>query len=125
MTSLSGIENASRLSDTIAAHLPLKLEQKQQILENIDVPSRLEQLLGLLETEIDIPSRKAHSRRVKRQMEKSQREYYLNEQVKAIQKELGESEDGAEVDEIEKKIKGAHMPRMRAPRPRLNSRNCA
>jgi ATP-dependent Lon protease len=112
LTSLSGIENASRLSDTIAAHLPLKLEQKQQILENIDVPSRLEQLLGLLETEIDILQVEKRIRgRVKRQMEKSQREYYLNEQVKAIQKELGESEDGAEVDELEKKIKAAHMPK--------------
>jgi ATP-dependent Lon protease len=112
LTSLSGIENASRLSDTIAAHLPLKLEQKQQILENFDVPSRLEQLLGLLETEIDILQVEKRIRgRVKRQMEKSQREYYLNEQVKAIQKELGESEDGAEVDELEKKIKGAHMPK--------------
>ncbi len=112
LTSLSGIESASRLSDTIAAHLPLKLEQKQQILENFDVPSRLEQLLGLLETEIDILQVEKRIRgRVKRQMEKSQREYYLNEQVKAIQKELGETEEGAEVDELEKKIKAAHMPK--------------
>lgn len=112
LTSLSGIDSASRLSDTIAAHLPLKLEQKQQILENFHVPSRLEQLLGLLETEIDILQVEKRIRgRVKRQMEKSQREYYLNEQVKAIQKELGETEEGAEVDELEKKIKGAHMPK--------------
>ena len=112
LTSLSGIDNASRLSDTIAAHLPLKLEQKQQILENFDVPSRLEQLLGLLETEIDILQVEKRIRgRVKRQMEKSQREYYLNEQVKAIQKELGETEEGADIDELEKKIKGAHMPK--------------
>ena len=112
LTSLSGIDNASRLSDTIAAHLPLKLEQKQQILENFDVPSRLEQLLGLLETEIDILQVEKRIRgRVKRQMEKSQREYYLNEQVKAIQKELGETEDGADIDELEKKIKAAHMPK--------------
>jgi ATP-dependent Lon protease len=110
LTSLSGIESASRLSDTIAAHLPLKLEQKQQILENFDVPLRLEQLLGLLETEIDILQVEKRIRgRVKRQMEKSQREYYLNEQVKAIQKELGETEEGADIDELEKKIKGAHM----------------
>ncbi len=110
LTSLSGIESASRLSDTIAAHLPLKLEQKQQILENFDVPSRLEQLLGLLETEIDILQVEKRIRgRVKRQMEKSQREYYLNEQVKAIQKELGETEEGADIDELEKKIKAAHM----------------
>ena len=112
LTSLSGIESASRLSDTIAAHLPLKLEQKQQILENFDVPSRLEQLLGLLETEIDILQVEKRIRgRVKRQMEKSQREYYLNEQVKAIQKELGETEEGADIDELEKKIKAAHMPK--------------
>src|SRR5260221_495466 len=112
LTSLSGIDNASRLSDTIAAHLPLKLEQKQQILENFDVPSRLEQLLGLLETEIDILQVEKRIRgRVKRQMEKSQREYYLNEQVKAIQKELGDSEEGADLDELEKKIKAAHMPK--------------
>ncbi len=112
LTSLSGIESASRLSDTIAAHLPLKLEQKQQILENFDVPLRLEQLLGLIETEIDILQVEKRIRgRVKRQMEKSQREYYLNEQVKAIQKELGETEEGADVDELEKKIKGAHMPK--------------
>jgi ATP-dependent Lon protease len=110
LTSLSGIESASRLSDTIAAHLPLKLEQKQQILENFDVPLRLEQLLGLLETEIDILQVEKRIRgRVKRQMEKSQREYYLNEQVKAIQKELGETEEGADIDELEKKIKAAHM----------------
>ena len=112
LTSLSGIDGAGRLSDTIAAHLPLKLEQKQQILENFSVQSRLEQLLGLLETEIDILQVEKRIRgRVKRQMEKSQREYYLNEQVKAIQKELGESEDGADIDELEKKIKGAHMPK--------------
>ena len=112
LTSLSGIDSASRLSDTIAAHLPLKLEQKQQILENFDVPGRLEQLLGLLETEIDILQVEKRIRgRVKRQMEKSQREYYLNEQVKAIQKELGETEEGADIDELEKKIKAAHMPK--------------
>ncbi len=112
LTSLSGIDSASRLSDTIAGHLPLKLEQKQQILENFDVPSRLEQLLSLLETEIDILQVEKRIRgRVKRQMEKSQREYYLNEQVKAIQKELGETEEGADIDELEKKIKAAHMPK--------------
>jgi ATP-dependent Lon protease len=110
LTSLAGIEDAGRLSDTIAAHLPLKLEQKQQILENVSVQGRLEQLLGLLETEIDILQVEKRIRgRVKRQMEKSQREYYLNEQVKAIQKELGESEDGADIDELDKKIKAAHL----------------
>ena len=112
LTSLSGIDGAGRLSDTIAAHLPLKLEQKQQILEMFEVVRRLEQLLQLLETEIDIMQVEKRIRgRVKRQMEKSQREYYLNEQVKAIQKELGDSEEGADLDELEKKIKSAHMPK--------------
>ncbi len=112
LTSLSGIDGAGRLSDTIAAHLPLKLEQKQQILEMFEVARRLEQLLQLLETEIDIMQVEKRIRgRVKRQMEKSQREYYLNEQVKAIQKELGDSEEGADLDELEKKIKSAHMPK--------------
>jgi ATP-dependent Lon protease len=112
LTSLSGIDGAGRLSDTIAAHLPLKLEQKEQILEMFHVGRRLEQLLQLLETEIDIMQVEKRIRgRVKRQMEKSQREYYLNEQVKAIQKELGDSEEGADLDELEKKIKAAHMPK--------------
>jgi len=112
LTSLSGIDGAGRLSDTIAAHLPLKLEQKQQILEMLATGARLEQLLQLLETEIDIMQVEKRIRgRVKRQMEKSQREYYLNEQVKAIQKELGDSEEGADLDELEKKIKTAHMPK--------------
>src|SRR6186713_239274 len=110
LTSLSGIDGAGRLSDTIAAHLPLKLEQKQQILEMFHVGRRLEQLLQLLETELDILQVEKRIRgRVKRQMEKSQREYYLNEQVKAIQKELGDSEEGADLDELEKKIKAAKM----------------
>jgi ATP-dependent Lon protease len=112
LTSLSGIDEAGRLADTIAAHLPLKLEQKQQVLELFEVPKRLEHLLTLIETELDILQVEKRIRgRVKRQMEKSQREYYLNEQVKAIQKELGELEDGADLDEIEKKIKAAHMPK--------------
>ena len=100
------------LADTIAAHLPLKLEQKQEVLEIFDVPKRLEHLLGLLETELDILQVEKRIRgRVKRQMEKSQRDYYLNEQVKAIQKELGEGEDGADLEEIDKKIKSAQMPK--------------
>ena len=112
LTSLSGIEEAGRLADTIAAHLPLKLEQKQEILETVEVKTRLEKLLALLETEIDILQVEKRIRgRVKRQMEKSQREYYLNEQVKAIQKELGDSEEGADLDELDKKIKAAHMPK--------------
>lgn len=112
LTSLAGIDDAGRLADTIAAHLPLKLEQKQEVLEIFDVRQRLEHLLGLLEAELDIMQVEKRIRgRVKRQMEKSQREYYLNEQVKAIQKELGEGEDGADIEEIEKKIKAAHMPK--------------
>ena len=112
LTSLSGIDEAGRLADTIAAHLPLKLEQKQQVLEMFDVKQRLEHLLSQLETEIDILQVEKRIRgRVKRQMEKSQREYYLNEQVKAIQKELGEGEEGADLEEMDKRIKKAHMPK--------------
>lgn len=112
LTSLAGIDDAGRLADTIAAHLPLKLEQKQEVLEIFDVRQRLEHLLGLLEAELDIMQVEKRIRgRVKRQMEKSQREYYLNEQVKAIQKELGEGDEGADLEEIEKKIKAAHMPK--------------
>jgi len=112
LTSLAGIDDAGRLADTIAAHLPLKLEQKQEVLEIFDVRQRLEHLLGLLESELDILQVEKRIRgRVKRQMEKSQREYYLNEQVKAIQKELGEGEEGADLEELEKKIKAAHMPK--------------
>lgn len=112
LTSLAGLEDSGRLADTIAAHLPLKLEQKQEILEIFDVRKRLDHLLGLLEAELDILQVEKRIRgRVKRQMEKSQREYYLNEQVKAIQKELGEGEDGADFEELAKKIKGAHLPK--------------
>ena len=110
LTSIAGIEEVGRLADTIAAHLPLKLEQKQKILEMSELHERLEHLLAQLETEIDILQVEKRIRgRVKRQMEKSQREYYLNEQVKAIQKELGEGEDGADLDELDKKIRLARM----------------
>ena len=110
LSSIAGIEEAGRLADTIAAHLPLKLEQKQEVLELLEVKGRLERLLNQLETEIDILQVEKRIRgRVKRQMEKSQREYYLNEQVKAIQKELGEGEDGADLEELDKKIKAAGM----------------
>src|SRR5512147_725481 len=112
LTSLGGIDEAGRLADTVAAHLPLKLEQKQQVLEMFEVKARLEHLLSQLETEIDILQVEKRIRgRVKRQMEKSQREYYLNEQVKAIQKELGEGEEGADLEEMEKRIRRAHMPK--------------
>ncbi len=110
LASLAGIDDAGRMADTIAAHLPLKLEQKQAILEISDFKGRLDHLMGFLETEIDILQVEKRIRgRVKRQMEKSQREYYLNEQVKAIQKELGEIEEGAELDDLEKRVKSAHM----------------
>ncbi len=110
LTSLSGIDEGGRLADTIVAHLPLKLEQKQEVLEMIGVNKRLEHLLGLLEGELDILQVEKRIRgRVKRQMEKSQREYYLNEQVKAIQKELGDIEEGAELEELETRIKQASM----------------
>ena len=112
LTSLAGIDEAGRLADTIAAHLPLKLEQKQAVLEMFPVRKRLEHLLSLLEAELDILQVEKRIRgRVKRQMEKSQREYYLNEQVKAIQKELGDLDEGADLDEMEKRIKAAHMPK--------------
>ena len=112
LTSLAGIDDAGRLADTIAAHLPLKLEQKQVILEIFNVAKRHEHLLGQLEGELDILQVEKRIRgRVKRQMEKSQREYYLNEQVKAIQKELGEGEEGADLDDLEKKIVAAKMPK--------------
>ncbi|ATE59923.1 endopeptidase La [Thauera sinica] len=112
LTSLAGIEEAGRLADTIAAHLPLKLEQKQEVLEMFNTGERLEKLLNQLEAELDILQVEKRIRgRVKRQMEKSQREYYLNEQVKAIQKELGEGEDGADLEEMDKKIKAAGMPK--------------
>ncbi|MDR0775115.1 MAG: endopeptidase La [Azonexus sp.] len=110
LSSIAGIEDAGRLADTIAAHLPLKLEQKQEVLEMESVRNRIDRLLSQLESEIDILQVEKRIRgRVKRQMEKSQREYYLNEQVKAIQKELGEGEDGADFEELDKKIKAAGM----------------
>src|SRR6187401_3339389 len=110
LTSIAGIDDAGRLADTIAAHLPLKLENKQSVLDLVDVDKRLEKLLEQLEHEVDILQVEKRIRgRVKRQMEKSQREYYLNEQVKAIQKELGEGDENADLDEMEKKIKSARM----------------
>jgi ATP-dependent Lon protease len=112
LTSLAGIDDAGRLADTVAAHLPLKLEQKQKMLEVISTAARLEALLTQLETEIDILQVEKRIRgRVKKQMEKSQRDYYLNEQVKAIQKELGEGEEGADIEELEKKILAAQLPK--------------
>jgi ATP-dependent Lon protease len=112
LTSIAGIDDAGRLADTIAAHLPLKLEAKQSVLDMHDTGKRMEKLLELLEHEVDILQVEKRIRgRVKRQMEKSQREYYLNEQVKAIQKELGDGEEGADLEELEKKVIAAKMPK--------------
>jgi ATP-dependent Lon protease len=113
LTSLSGIDDPGRLADTIAAHLSLKIEDKQQILEMTDTRERLEHILGVMESEIDLLQVEKKIRgRVKKQMEKSQREYYLNEQMKAIQKELGEMEDGPnEIEELVRKIEEAGMPK--------------
>lgn len=111
LTSISSIDDAGRLADTIAAHLPLKLDAKQVILDLDAIKARLENLYEQLEREVDILNVDKKIRgRVKRQMEKNQRDFYLNEQVKAIQKELGEGEEGADIEEIEKKIKLAKMP---------------
>ncbi len=111
LTSISSIDDSGRLADTIAAHLPLKLENKQSVLDLSDVKARLENLFEQLDREVDILNVDKKIRgRVKRQMEKNQRDFYLNEQVKAIQKELGEGEDGADLEEVEKKIKQAKMP---------------
>ena len=113
LTSLSGIDDVSRLADTIAAHMALSLSEKQHILETIDLHARIERLMVLIESEIDtLQVEKRIRGRVKQQMEKSQREYYLNEQMKAIQKELGELEDGgSDLDELERKILTAGMPK--------------
>lgn len=111
LTSISSIDDPGRLVDTIAAHLPLKLENKQAVLDLSDVKLRLENLFDQLDREVDILNVDKKIRgRVKRQMEKNQRDFYLNEQVKAIQKELGEGEEGADIEEIEQKIKLARMP---------------
>ena len=111
LASLSNIDEAGRLADTVAAHLSVKIEQKQEILEIAGVSGRLEHIVGLLEEEIDLLQVEKRIRgRVKRQMEKSQREYYLNEQMKAIQKELGDMDDAPnEIEELSRKIEKAGM----------------
>ncbi|MGL5429782.1 MAG: endopeptidase La, partial [Vibrio sp.] len=113
LTSLNGIDEAARLADTIAAHMPLKLVDKQKVLELLDVTERLEFLMGQMESEIELLQVEKRIRtRVKKQMEKSQREYYLNEQMKAIQKELGEMEDTPdEFATLQKKIEDSKMPK--------------
>ncbi|ATF09051.1 endopeptidase La [Candidatus Enterovibrio altilux] len=112
LTSLNGIDEAARLADTIAAHMPLKLHDKQQVLEIIDIAERLEFLMTIMESEIDLLQVEKRIRsRVKKQMEKSQREYYLNEQMKAIQKELGELDDAPdEFESLKLKIEASKMP---------------
>lgn len=110
LTSITGIDKAGRLADTIAAHLPLKLEQKQEVLELLHTEPRLEHLLTQLESELEILQVEKRIRgRVKQQMEKTQRDYYLNEQVKAIQQELGELDENSDLDAMEKRIKAAGM----------------
>ncbi|WP_058557184.1 endopeptidase La [Thiohalocapsa sp. ML1] len=113
LTSLSSIDEPGRLADTMAAHMSLKLDEKQHVLEMVDVQQRLEHLMGLMEAENDILQMEKRIRgRVKRQMEKNQREYYLNEQMKAIQKELGELEDAPnELEDLAKRIEAAGMPK--------------
>ena len=111
LTSLAGIDEPGRLADTVAAHMSMDLEQKQAVLEMSDERERLEHLMALMESEIDLFQVEKRIRgRVKKQMEKSQREYYLNEQMKAIQRELGEGEDGSnELEELEKRVNEAGM----------------
>ena len=113
LASVSSIEEPGRLADTVAAHLSIKLDEKQELMEALDVGLRLERLMTVLENEIDLLQVEKRVRsRVKRQMEKSQREYYLNEQMKAIQKELGEmGEEGSEIEQLEKAIDKAGMPK--------------
>ncbi|WP_216782731.1 endopeptidase La [Candidatus Profftia tarda] len=113
LTSLNSIPDASRLADTIAAHMPLKLLDKQAVLEILDISKRLDYLMKLMESEIDLLQVEKRIRnRVKKQMEKSQREYYLNEQMKAIQKELDEMDDTIdEFESLKRKIKSIKMPK--------------
>ena len=113
LTALAGIEHAGRLADTVAAHMSLKLGEKQKVLEILDVRKRLEHILVAIEGEMDVLQIEKRIRgRVKAQMEKSQREYYLNEQMKAIQKELGEMDEGGnELTDLEQKISKAGMPK--------------
>jgi ATP-dependent Lon protease len=113
LSSLNSIDEPGRLVDTMAAHMALKIEQKQEILEIIDLPARVEHVLSLLDAEIDLLQVEKRIRgRVKKQMERSQREYYLNEQMKAIQKELGDSDEGHnEVEELKKRIDAAGLPK--------------
>src|SRR3546814_436099 len=113
LQTLSGIDEPGRLADTIAAHLGVRLADKQRLLDTIDTADRLEMLVGFVDGEIDVQQMEKRIRgRVKSQMEKSQREYYLNEQMKAIQKELGDMDDAPnDIEEIARKIAEAGMPK--------------
>ena len=111
---LAGITDADRLSDTLAAHLPVAVRNKQEVLERANIQERFEYLLGLMESETDLLQVEKRIRgRVKKQMEKSQRDYYLNEQIKAIQKELGDSENGGidEIEQLRQKLEEARLPK--------------
>lgn len=122
MNSVSSIDEVSRLADTISAHLQLKLEEKQDVLEMVDVRERVEHLVALMESDMDVLKVEKRIRgRVKKQMEKSQREYYLNEQMKAIQKELGDLDDsGNELEDLEKRSTTPACPRTPRRNPRTN-----
>ena len=112
ITTVNAIEDKDRLADTIASHMTLSLTQKQEVLEIADLAKRFDHLMGLMETEIDLAEVEQRIRgRVKKQMEKSQREYYLNEQIKAIQKELGDEDGVSEIEQLEGKIDEAGMPK--------------
>ncbi len=125
LTSLNSIDDPARPADTIAAHMPLKLADKQSVLEMSDVNERLEYLMAMMESEIDLLQVEKRIRnRVKKQMEKSQREYYLNEQMKAIQKELGEMDDAPDENEaLKRKIDAAKMPKEAKEKPKRNCRS--
>jgi ATP-dependent Lon protease len=112
LNSITSIDDPGRLADTVAAHMPLKLDQKQGVLDHVLLSKRLENLYAQLQREVDLLNvDKKVRHRVKRQIEKNQRDFYLNEQVKAIQKELGEGEEGADIEEIQKRITAAKMPK--------------
>ncbi|MEC7246554.1 MAG: LON peptidase substrate-binding domain-containing protein, partial [Pseudomonadota bacterium] len=113
LNAVEQIDEADKIADMIASHLAIKIAEKQELLETLDIHARLESVFGHMEGEIGaLQVEKRVRNRVKRQMEKTQREYYLNEQMKAIQKELGETEDGVnELDEIETQLKALNMPK--------------
>ena len=123
IATVSAIEDANRLADTLASHMNLNIEQKQDVLEVADLTERFEHLMGLMESEIDLFQIEQRIRgRVKKQMEKSQREYYLNEQMKAIQKELGDIDDeGSELDQLEKKVAEVVCPKRHWKKPSRKS----